>query len=153
LALSIAACGEDAPPTTQAPPTVDRGPGPSAESDPVGATLHRQVVAHALDFEEVGTTITGELDEGATHTHALILIGTWCYRIFAQGGPDMADLELELVDPNGVPAQHDPEEGPSASLGIEDGLCPYYAGRYTLKVRAGRGQGGYALRVFRNQML
>ncbi len=104
-------------------------------------------------MEEVGTTVTGELGEGQTHTHPLILIGTYCYRIFAQGGPGLEDVELELVDPNGVPAQRDADVGPSAALGLADGICPYYAGRYTLQVRAGHGHGAYAFRVFRKQIL
>jgi hypothetical protein len=104
-------------------------------------------------MEEVGTVVRGELGLDETHTHPLVLIGTWCYRIFAQGGAGMGDLELELIDPNGVPAQRDPDQGPSASLGLADGVCPYYAGRYTLQVHAARGQGAYAFRVFRKQIL
>jgi hypothetical protein len=134
-------------------PVVDRGPSPSASTDPVGAALHRQVVGHALDFEEVGTTVTGELEAGRVHTHPMVLIGTWCYRVFAQGGSGMEDLALEVVDPNGVPMQRDSEIGPSASLGLVDAICPYAAGRYTLKVRAAGGSGAYAYRVFRKQAL
>ncbi len=151
--LLASACDAPAEERLAEAPRVDRGPGPSASADPVGAALHRQVVGHALDFEEVGSAVTGELEPGRAHTHPVVLIGTWCYRIFAQGGAGMEDLGLELIDPNGVPMQRDSEVGPSASLGIVDAVCPYSAGRYTLEIRSARGSGAYAFRVFRKQVL
>ncbi len=152
-AIALAACAPADAPAAEAAPRVDRGPGPSASEDPVGAALHRQVVGHARDFEEVGTTVTGDLGEGRSHVHPIVLVGTYCYRVFAQGGAGVEDLAIQIVDPNGVPIQRDSEVGPSASLGLVDSVCPYSAGRYTLEVRAQRGAGAYAYRVFRKQML
>lgn len=153
LLLVAGACDSTPEEPASAALRVDRGPGPSPTADPVGAALHRQVVEHGLDFEEVATTVGGELDPGQAHTLPLVLIGTYCYRVFAQGGAGVEDLGLVLVDPNGVPMQRDSEVGPSASLGLVDAICPYAAGRYTLEVQAVRGGGAYAFRVFRKQAL
>ncbi|MBC7171917.1 MAG: hypothetical protein H5U40_05810, partial [Polyangiaceae bacterium] len=113
-ALTLATACDD--PVAVAPelPSVDRGAGPSASEDPVGAALHQQVVGHALDYEEVGAQVSGELGPAEAHSQPLILIGTWCYRVFAQGGAGLEDLAIEVVDPNGVPLQRDSEVGPSA---------------------------------------
>lgn len=107
----------------------------------------------AGDFEEVERTVRGSLDEGRTHTHGLVLVGTYCYRFFAQGSAGLEDLDISLVGPDGVPMQRDHEQGPVATLGLRDAICPYLSTEHRISVRATKGAGDYVVRIFRKQAL
>jgi hypothetical protein len=106
------------------------------------------VLREATGRIEEPAPFRGTLVERRFEEHSVILIGTFCYLVLAEGEASVADLDLSLIDPNGVPIIRDPEDGTSASLGRDQPLCPYEPTRFTLRV-SGAGPGDYAARIFR----
>lgn len=137
----LAACGAPEAPAAE---RVDRGAGPQ---DPLGAALHRVVVARAGRLEEVGRERRGALGGGQTE-EALVLHGGYCYAIFAQVPDAAGDLSLRLLDDRSEPVQVDRERGPSAILGLAEQLCVEAPTPVRLEIGS-TSPGPYALRVFR----
>jgi hypothetical protein len=131
---------------------VDRGPGPNAAADPVGAALHHDVVARAGLMEEVGGVQRGALAADGAAERSLILQAGYCFAVFARTETGAGELSLRIVDSNGDPRQLDRERGPNATIGLEDPLCPEPTTEYRLELRGERA-GAYALRVFRTLAL
>ncbi len=148
LLAFVAACGS----TERELPRVDRGPGPSAEADPLGAALHRDVVARAGLMEEVGEAAVGTLNADGSGERSLILQAGYCYGILARVEDGSGELRLRIVDSNGDPRQLDRETGGGASIGLDEPLCPEPTTEYRLDLRAERA-GRYALRLFRMQAI
>jgi hypothetical protein len=96
----------------------------------------------------VGSTIHGELEEGARSDHLVVLRGAYCYRIFAAGGTHVADLDLLLFDPNGVQIQQDPAQDRFPTLGMQTEICPASGGAYRLQAVMYKGSGAFAARVY-----
>ncbi len=156
--LSLLACSEDRPETLEARADqvhagrVDHGPGPDPVADPLGAQLHRRVLEQASLYEEVGDGFRGSLNEGEVSQHQLVLIGTWCYLLLAEGGPGVEELDLLITDMGGAPLLRDNSEGAAATLGDTHPVCPYSPGIHQVQVKMKAGEGEYVLRVFRSQV-
>lgn len=147
-ALSADSCAPRARPL----PHLDRGPGPNAGSDPLGAALHRDVVARSGMLEEVGAMQRGVLGADGAAERALLLEAGYCYALFAHADPSVGELRLRLMDSNRDPRQLDRERGAAATLGLDDPICPEPTGEFSLELRGEHG-GAYAYRVFRSLAL
>lgn len=129
-------------------PHVDRGPGPNAAVDPLGAALHHDVVERGGMLEEIGHEERGALHVDGSAERSLILQAGYCYAVMARVSPAAGELQLRIVDSNGDPRQLDRETGSGATIGLAEALCPEPTTEYTLELRAARG-GDYAVRLFR----
>ncbi len=147
LAAPLSACGEreEAPPP--APP--DRGSAPDIATDPAGHRLHGAIVERGGHAELFGERMTGSLERGEINPQFLILEAPYCYRILGALAEAEADLEMVLIDPNGIPARRDPENGPVATLGLRHGVCADEPGRFRLELRARGASSTYAVQVLR----
>lgn len=144
----LAGCGPDHRPL----PRLDRGPGPDAVTDPLGAALHGDVVARGGLMEEVGGMSRDTLSANGTAERSLILQSGYCFAVFARVDQAAGELHLRVVDSNGDPRQLDHETGPAATIGLEDVLCPEPTTEYRLELRADRPS-PYVVRVFRTLAL
>lgn len=129
-------------------PRSDRGPGPDAQQDPLGAALHRDVVERGGLMEEVGSAMRGSLNADGTAETSLILQAGYCYGIIARVTPEAGELRMRIVDSNGDPRQLDRETGAGGTIGLAEALCPEPTTEYRLELRA-EHPGAYALRLFR----
>lgn len=139
--FALVACGQKA---SEVADSVDRGPGPS---DPLGAALHRVVVARMGRLEEIGRERRGQLGAGLAE-EALVLHGGYCYVLVAQAEPSAGELSLRLLDNRNEPIHVDRERGSMASLGLDEQLCTETPMSVRLELGS-TGRGAYALRIFR----
>lgn len=148
VVLSALLLGTACEPARRELPHLDRGPGPDAQRDPLGAALHQDVVRRGGMMEEVGTATRGALNPDGTAETSLILQAGYCYGVIARVTPEAGELRLRIVDSNGDPRQLDRESGAGASIGFDEALCPEPTTEYRLELRA-QHAGGYAFRLFR----
>lgn len=145
---SLAACSSQRPRAI----SVDRGPGPSPESDPLGAALHADVVRRGGPMEEVGGPLRGALAADGSAERNVVLEAGYCYAVFGRVAEDAGELRMRILDANHDPRQLDRERGPGATIGLEEPLCPEPTNEFRLELRAERA-GAYALRVLRTSLL
>lgn len=102
----------------------------------------------ANGMKQLGPVLQGEATEGGVE-HAFEAKAGECFRLFAVADAGVSSLAVELRDPKGLPlaADHDADRWPVVN---PDGpICVMDDGRYTVRVRARRGAGQYALTVWR----
>lgn len=120
---------------------------------PSGASVEQIVELkakkYAAGFVADAPPVSGELSEGGRSDHLAVLKAGHCYRIVAAGGEGVEDLDLFLYEPDGVQSQQDPGEDRYPALGVQAEICPYQPGAYRIQVHMYRGQGPFALRVYR----
>ena len=94
-------------------------------------------------------TLRGELAQGATSEHMLILRRGACYRIFADAPDGVTDVDLLLYSPEGVLLQRAASGSASPALGLERPVCPSgVSGSYRLSVHMNAGAGAYCVQVW-----
>lgn len=146
----MAGCGERVP--NERPPA-DHGPAPNAAEDPLGATLHGWGQEVIPRHEPEGIVLRGRLRRGEVEDHPVVLIGTHCYTFLGVASDGVQDLDLLLLDPNGAAVMHDTDEGQRASLGVREQVCPATPGAYEIRVRVFSGEGEYAVRMYKYQVI
>lgn len=149
LAL-VPACEERVP---NERPLADHGPAPDPAVDPLGARLHAMGQRLIPRHEPEGGVLRGRLRQGEIEDHPVVLVGTHCYAVLGVASEGVQDLDLLLLDPNGAAVMHDTDEGQEASMGVREQICPATPGSFKVRVRAFRGEGDYAIRVFRYQVI
>lgn len=153
LAALALACGEPTnTPTLSEENLPDHGEPPDPAADPLGARVH------ALGLERVRRytpleSHSGTLGEGEVLSHDIAVEGTYCYAILAVGAETITNLDLVALDPAGRAFQHDPEQSNIATLGLGRRFCLDGGALVRVRVRAFRGQGEYALKVYRHRVL
>ncbi len=143
--LLSSGCTEPPPEPPPRPPlTLENGPEAPAERVVLLAEQH---AAHAEPAEDMGP-YAGTLARGQIQDHPLVLIGTRCYVAIASGSEGVTDLDLSLIDQNGVPVAQDGEASRDAVIGARTPICPVQPEQYRLRVRMFRGEGDYAVSLF-----
>ncbi len=146
----FSACGERVP---KERPPADHGPAPDPGEDPLGARLHAMGQRLIPRHEPMGVVLRGSLRQGEIEDHPVVLVGTHCYAVLGVASEGVQDLDLLLIDPNGAAVMHDTDAGGEASIGVREQICPATPGSFKVRVRVFRGEGDYAVRVFRYQVL
>lgn len=150
LALSLLALGCSG--KDVAMPRLDRGPGPNAATDPLGAALHRDLVARGGAMEPFEPLRRGRLHEDGSAEESLILPAGFCYAIFARAADSAGGLTIRLVDSNGDPRQLDHESSPAADIGMTEPLCPDPTTEFRFELRAPHAA-DYVVQVLRASMI
>ena len=90
----------------------------------------------------------GTLEERQPFEQTVFLDRARCYRFVAAGAPSIGELDLTIADSNAVIVQSDSREGNVAMVGGDEAVCPQEPATYRLSLRATRGAGAYAMRVY-----
>jgi hypothetical protein len=122
---------------------------PADPSDPLAVAIHGMAEQYARNMEPHGVISRGTLRTGEVRDHQAVLEGGRCYKVLAAGGPEATDLDLVLIDPNGVPLQQDSGTDARPVLGLTESICPMNGGAYRVQVRMYAGSGEYAMQVAR----
>jgi hypothetical protein len=70
-----------------------------------------------------------------------------CYRVFAMGAPDVADLDVAVLDARGTLAAADLSHDRWPVVPARGPLCFEHEGVYTIEVAVVQGSGSYVLQV------
>ncbi|MBN1773993.1 MAG: hypothetical protein JXB32_22225 [Deltaproteobacteria bacterium] len=95
-------------------------------------------------FASLGPISEGYLGQGEADEVELQLQGRECYSINAFGADGIWDIDLDVLDAQGVPLAGDAARSPQASVHF----CPERSGRYALRVTAMSGAGHWAAGVW-----
>ena len=91
----------------------------------------------------------GEVDEhGPPRTHTLSLARGECARVFAVASVDVADLDVQLVSPEGAVIVEDAIDDRWPIVPPDRAVCVVDPGAYAVRVRARKGKGSYAVQAW-----
>ena len=137
LAASAVGCGSRDLSTPPPPLPADTPP----PEGPVETRLRERAPTDAPYLIPDGTPLRATLatNERASFTH--VLVGGVCYKVLAQGGPGITDLDVLLYDPNGALWQRDTTHDAEPVLGSDRGICPGDPGAWRVEVVAAAGSG------------
>lgn len=146
--LLVAACGgqDDAAHAAEvapAAPANDPRPTDALEQAVYDAALSIRRGMGADDAYQHGT-----LEERVPVEQTVFLERARCYRFVAAGAPSITELDLTIADGNAVIVQSDSREGNVAMVGGDEAVCPQEPATYRVTLRATRGAGAYAMRVY-----
>ena len=151
LGPALPGCGEE--PAAEAAPAP---PPPAPRPPPVDAleaAMRAREETDAFALTPYETPFRATLDEEARQTFTAVLREGFCYKLLAQSGDGVEDLDLFLYDQNGVLEQTDAREGPHPVLGGERPICPQEPGIHRAEVRMIRGHGAVLAQWYVNQSL
>lgn len=97
--------------------------------------------ARVLGATPIGRVIRGSLVPGQSEASRVALRGGRCHRIEALAGPELVDVGLRVLGPDGSIVYDDPFRTRDARAD----LCPDEDGGYVLQARAISGIGSYAV--------
>lgn len=126
-----------------------RPPVLPASNDPLDQLVVRQAAKHAGGMLVHDNPFRGNLAEGAQQDFLIVLLGGHCYKAIGVADDNVGDLDLSLVDPNGVQVQQDVARDAFPVLGMESPLCLQEPGAYRLHVRMRTGAGAFLVRFFK----
>jgi hypothetical protein len=107
----------------------------------------------AFALSPFGTPFRATLEADARQSFTEVLRDGFCYKLLAQSGEGVEDLDLFLYDGNGVLVQTDAREGAHPVLGGDRPICPQEPGVHHTEVRMVRGQGRVLVQWYMNQSL
>ena len=154
LILSLAAaCGPDRRAQKQAQD--EAAFAAAAKLDPeLGDSLGQALIdlaqRDAAGWVKEGKLLRGSLEERGRQGFLVVLKYGHCYRFLGVTDNEASDLDLLLLDANGVEKQRDVTQGPSATLGVEASICPAEASAVRIEGRMRHGRGPFAIAVMRN---
>jgi hypothetical protein len=103
----------------------------------------------ATKLKLVGKTITGkQSDSGSPQTHALKAQANHCYRVYAQAGDGIKNLNVAIKDSAGAIAGEDSSDGPTAIVLDDGAVCFKESDAASVVVSVGSGSGAYALQIW-----
>jgi hypothetical protein len=112
------------------------------------ATLAKSC-AKATKLKQVGKTITGkQSDSGSPQTYPLKAQANHCYRVYAQAGDGIKDLDVAIKDSAGAVAGEDSTDNATAIVLDDGAVCFKEADAATVVVSVGSGSGAYALQIW-----
>jgi hypothetical protein len=111
--------------------------------------LLAKACAKTTKMKVVGKTISGkQSDSGQPQTYPLKAVANHCYRVYAQAGDGVKDLDVAIKDSAGNVAGEDSTDSPTAVV-LEDGaVCFKEADAAQVVVSVGSGAGAYALQIW-----
>lgn len=154
-----------------APATKPGSTKASAKNDPAWAACHQNFkpkgkdkdvskdvaalaksCAKATKLKQLGKTITGkQSDSGPPQTYPLKAQANHCYRIYAQAGDGIKDLDIAIKDSTGAVAGEDSTDSPTAIVLDDGAVCFKEADAADIVVSVGSGSGAYALQIWQQQ--
>jgi hypothetical protein len=147
----LAGCGGDAPAAAPAPPAPP--PPRPAPADALEDAMRAREETDAFALTPYEPAFRATLEESGQQSFTTVLRDGFCYKLLAQSGAGIEDLDLFLYDANGVLAQTDAREGPHPVLGGERPICPEEPGIHRTEVRMVRGHGAVLAQWYVNQSL
>lgn len=152
---STAVSRQDTTAETAEPATEPDAPPASADAglpdDPLLRTLHHRAAEHAPNMIPAQEPFEATVKEGRTREILAVLTGGLCYKIIGVSDGNIESLELTLLDPNRVPAQHVNGDDRVPLLGIQEPICPPHTGSYQIRVQAHGESGRYAVGLYRSK--
>jgi hypothetical protein len=149
--LAAPGCGgEEQAEAAPAPPPPPPRPAPV---DALEAAMRAREETDAFALTPYETPFRATLDEQGRQTFTTVLREGFCYKLLAQSGEGVEDLDVFLYDQNGVLEQTDAREGPHPVLGGERPICPQEPGIHRAEVRMIRGHGAVLAQWYVNQSL
>jgi hypothetical protein len=153
IAISLPGCGEsaaDRAAAAKAQQSAELARDPEL-ADPLGQALLKRANERAAGWIKHDHVLRGSLAERGRQAFLSVLPFGRCYRFLAVSGSGAIDLDLALFDGNGVEVARDVTEDPTPELGVETSFCPAEAMQCRIEARMRRGQGDFALGVFRSE--
>jgi hypothetical protein len=153
IAVSLSGCGEsaaDRAAAAKAQRSAELARDPEL-ADALGQALLKRANERASGWVKHDHVLRGSLAERGRQAFLSVLPIGRCYRFLAVSGAGVIDLDLALFDGNGVEVARDVTEDPTPELGVEASFCPTEAMQYRIEARLRRGQGEFALGVFRSE--
>ncbi len=120
-------------------------------ADALEAAIRERAPTEAMLMIPHEAVVRGELTEGGRADLTSVLRAGLCYKVLAQGGPGVRDLDLFVFDPNGVLLQRDRTQDEHPVIGVERAVCPQEPGLYRVEVRMTAGGGPYAVQLWVSQ--
>lgn len=140
----------------------------SAKNDPAWAACHQNFkpkgkdkdvskdvaalaksCAKATKLKQVGKTITAkQSDSGPPQTYPLKAQANKCYRVYAQAGDGIKDLDVAIKDSTGAVAGEDSTDSATAIVLDDGAVCFKEADAAEVVVSVGSGSGAYALQIW-----
>jgi hypothetical protein len=103
----------------------------------------------ATKLKLVGKTVTGkQSDSGPPQTHAFKAKADHCYRVYAQAGDGIKNLNVAIKDSTGAVAAEDSSDGPTAIVLDDGAVCFKEADTASVVVSVGSGSGAYAYQIW-----
>jgi hypothetical protein len=155
--------------TASSPPAPPPNPGSvkaTAKIEPTWATCHQhyeakdkevsrdvasmaKACAKVTKMRLVGATLGGRQgDQDAPQTFPLNAEANHCYRVYAEAGEGIKDLNLAIKDSTGAIAGEDSTDDTSPVI-LEDGaVCFKETDVASVVVSVGMGKGAYALQIW-----
>jgi hypothetical protein len=119
-------------------------------SDSLGQAIIDLAQRDAAGWVKEGKLLRGSLEERGRQSFLVVLKYGHCYRFLGVTDNEASDLDLLLLDPNGVEKQRDVTQGPSATLGVDASICPAEASAVRIEGRMRHGRGPFAIAVLHN---
>lgn len=159
-------------PTAAAAPAPAAKPGSTkatAKNDPAWAACHQSFkpkgkdkdvskdvtalaksCAKATKLKLIGAkTITGkQSDSGPPQTYPLKALANHCYRVYAQAGDGIKDLDVAIKDSTGAVAGEDSTDSATAIVLDDGAVCFKESDAAEVVVSVGSGSGAYALQIW-----
>jgi len=108
--------------------------------------------AKATKLKQLGKTITGkQSDSGSPQTYPLKAQANHCYRVYAQAGDGIKDLDVAIKDSTGAVAGEDSTDSATAIVLDDGAVCFKEADAAEVVVSVGSGSGAYALQIWQQQ--
>jgi hypothetical protein len=149
--LCVPGCGGEET-AAEAPPVPPPAPRP-APLDALEEAMRAREETDAFALTPYETPFRATLAEGDRQTFTSVLRDGFCYKLLAQSGEGVTDLDLFLYDPNGVLIQTDAREGPHPVLGGLRPICPAEPGIHRAEVRMVGGHGAVLAQWYVNMSL
>lgn len=133
------------------PRQIDDAPDLPPPEDALEAAMRERAPSEAMLMIPHEPVVRGEIAEGEQRDFTSVLRAGLCYKILAQGGPGVRDLDLLVYDQNGVLLQRDATQHERPVIGVERAICPSDPGLYRFAIRMAQGGGTYAAQIWVSQ--
>lgn len=120
-------------------------------ADALEAAIRERAPNEAMLMIPHEAVVRGELAEGERRDFTSVLRAGLCYKVLAQGGPGVGDLDVIAYSPDNVLLQRDATESDRPVIGVQRAICPTETGLYRFEVRMARGGGPYAAQIWVSQ--
>lgn len=120
-------------------------------ADALEAAIRERAPNEAMLMIPHEDVVRGELPEGERRDFTSVLRAGLCYKVLAQGGPGVSDLDIVVYSPDNVLLQRDATESDRPVIGVQRAICPTETGMYRFEIRMAQGGGTYAAQVWVSQ--
>ncbi|UJR82230.1 hypothetical protein [Sandaracinus amylolyticus] len=133
------------------PRQIDDAPDLPPPADALEAAIRERAPNEAMLMIPHEPVVRGELPEGERRDFTSVLRAGLCYKVLAQGGPGVSDLDLVVYSPNNVLLQRDATQSAAPVIGVQRAICPTETGLYRVEVRMARGGGTFGAQIWVSQ--